>query len=468
MRLSLLVALGLALVPRTAAAAPSYAFATATDFQSPVGCASWVEIAPPRTPHPCVESLSSDPVARWAFGLIYVVNRFQADNIQILDPSNSFHTVRQFSVGNGTNPQDIMVVSPTKAFVSLLNAPYMLVVNPSNGTLTDSISLAQFADGDGKPEAARMWSYGAGARIFVALQRLQDFAPTDTSYIAVIDGDADTVLDVDQNTPGVQAIKLLGTNPGSDLEWDATRHRLLVCTVGNYGVLDGGVEAIDPDTYEDLGYETTEAQLGAQLGDVAVSPTGKAYVTISDVDPNGGSRLVQYNRDTGAQIGAPLFSTENFALTDIEVNDLGELWACDRTLASPGLRVFSTATDTQLAGPITTGVPPADVLFEGSNTTDAVDPRPIAGSLAVLVSGPNPTRGEWQVKFSVGEGATLPARLRVYDVRGALVDGVDLGPTAPGAHAVTWRARRGLASGSYFFRLERGTESRTGRVILER
>jgi len=464
---SLLALLLLSFVPRVAAAAPTYAFATATDFQSPAGCASWVEIAPPRTAHPCVESVSSDPVARWAFGLIYVVNRYQADNIQILDPANGFHTVREFSVGNGTNPQDIAVVSPTKAFVSLLNAPYLLVVNPSTGALTDSISLAQFADGDGSPEAARMWIYGAGARIFVALQRLQDFAPVGTSYIAVIDGDADTVLDVNPDAPGVQAIQLVGTNPNSDLAWDATRHRLLVCTVGNYGVLDGGVEAIDPDTYQALGYETTESQLGAQLGDVAVSPSGKAYVTLADV-ADGPSKLVRYDRDTGAAVGAALFSTDNFALGDIEVNELGELWLCDRTFTNPGLRVFNTATDAAIAGPISTGVPPADVEFEGANVTDATRPLPGLGVMNVLAAGPNPTRGEWSIRFVVGESAASPARLRVYDVRGALVDGVDLGPVGPGEHAVTWRARRGLASGSYFYRLERGGEARTGRVILER
>jgi len=467
MRLALSLLVLTLLAPRLAAADPTYAFATATDFQSPVGCASWVSIAPPRTAHPCVEDVSSDPVARWAFGLIYVVNRFNADNIQILDPTNSFHTVREFSVGNGTNPQDIAVVSPTKAYVSLYNAPYLLVVNPSTGALTDSIPLGRFAGSDGIPDAARMWSYGGGSRIFVALQRLQDFAPTDTSLIAVIDGAADTVLDVDQDTPGVQCIKLLGTNPNSDLEWDATRHRLLVCTVGSYGVLDGGVEAIDPDTYQDLGYETTEAKLGGQLGDVAVSPSGRAYVTLTDV-ASGPSTLVRYDRDTGAQVGAALFSTDNFALGDIEVNELGELWLCDRTFTNPGLRVFNTTTDTPIAGPISTGLPPADVLFEGSNLAVSVDPRPIPGSLALLAAGPNPTRGEWSMKFAVGEGAALPARLRVYDARGAQVDGVDLGPTGPGQHAVTWRARRGLASGSYFFRLERGGEARTGRVILER
>src|SRR5262249_13875217 len=281
---------------------------------------------------------------RWAFGLIYVVNRYQADNIQILDPSNSFHTVREFSVGNGTNPQDIAVVSPTKAYVSLLNAPYLLVVNPSTGTLTDSIPLAQFADVAGRQQADRMWIYGAGSRIFVALQRLQDFAPTGTSYIAVIDGEADTVLDVDQDTPGVQAITLVGTNPNSDLEWDATHHRLLVCTVGSYGVLDGGVEAIAPATSQAVGFEPTEAKLGGQRGDIAVSPSGRAYVPLSDV-ANGPSTLVRYDRDTGTQAGAALFSTDNFALGDIEVNELGELWLCDRTFTNPGLRVFNTTTD---------------------------------------------------------------------------------------------------------------------------
>jgi len=130
--------------------------------------------------------------------------------------------------------------------------------------------------------------------------------------------------------------------------------------------------------------------------------------------------------------------------------------------------VFNTATDAAIAGPISTGVPPADVEFEGANVTDATRPLPGLGVMNVLAAGPNPTRGEWSVRFVVGESAASPARLRVYDVRGALVDGVDLGPVGPGEHAVTWRARRGLASGSYFFRLERGGEARTGRVILER
>ena len=50
------------LVHSDRAAATTYAFVAATDFSS--GCASWVESAPPRTAHDCVEALSSDPVCR--------------------------------------------------------------------------------------------------------------------------------------------------------------------------------------------------------------------------------------------------------------------------------------------------------------------------------------------------------------------------------------------------------------------
>ena len=85
-----------ALAPESAVALDSYVFATTTDFST--GAASWVELEPPRVPHPFVESISSDPVCRWAFGRIYVVNRFGFDNIQILDPGNSFVTMLQFSV----------------------------------------------------------------------------------------------------------------------------------------------------------------------------------------------------------------------------------------------------------------------------------------------------------------------------------------------------------------------------------
>ena len=58
-------------------------------------------------------------------GRIYVVNRLNADNIQIIDPQQGYTTPAnaQVSVGNGSNPQDIAFVNATKAYVSRLAEP---------------------------------------------------------------------------------------------------------------------------------------------------------------------------------------------------------------------------------------------------------------------------------------------------------------------------------------------------------
>ena len=40
-------------------------------------------------------------------GMVYVINRFGADNIQVIDPAQGFATINQFSVDPGSNPYDI-------------------------------------------------------------------------------------------------------------------------------------------------------------------------------------------------------------------------------------------------------------------------------------------------------------------------------------------------------------------------
>ena len=67
------------------------------------------------------------------------------DNIQILDPENDFSTVRQFSVGAGSDPHDILVLSPTKAYVTRYNTNVIWIVE----------SLARRADGFDRSLRAR-------------------------------------------------------------------------------------------------------------------------------------------------------------------------------------------------------------------------------------------------------------------------------------------------------------------------
>lgn len=455
--LVLLTLLGLCVAP--ARAASTYAFVTGTDFLGP-GCASWVSLDAPRPAHPCVATLSSDPVARWALGRVYVVNRYGADNVQVLDPANGFATVLQFSVGNGANPQDIAVLSSAKAYVSLLNAPYLLVVNPQTGAALDSIPLGAFADADGIPEAYRMLAHGG--RVFLSLQRLTNFAPSDYSLVVVIDAAADTVVDADPAAPGVQGIRLTGTNPNSDFAVDATHGVLLLGETGGYGVADGGVEAIDPVALTALGYETTEAQLGGEVGDVAVAPGGGAYAVVSGFSFSDDARLVRYDRATGEPADT-LHTAAGPSLADIEVNDRGELWACDRSLYAPGLRVYDAATGAALAGPIDVGAPPFDVCFDEASVA------PGGGrGLTLLGAWPNPARGMLTVRYAVGDDRALPVGLSVFDARGARVGYLeDRGPGA-GEHTIAWwpGASPVPPPGVYLFRLERGAESAGGKFVL--
>jgi DNA-binding beta-propeller fold protein YncE len=461
---------GLCILMLTSAAAgpargaATFAFATCTDYSGP-GCGSWVSLDPPLTAHACVVNLSSDPAVRWAFGKIYVVNRFGADNIQVLDPANNFQTEIEFSVGNGTNPQDIAVLAPSKAYVSLLNASYLLVVNPTNGAALDSIPLGAFADADGIPEAAKMFVYGD--RVFVALQRLFNFAPTEYSLVAVIDATADTVLDVDPATPGVQAIRLTGTNPNTDFALDPTTGYLLMGDAGSYGVLDGGVDRIDPGTLRAVGFEATESVLGGDLGDVAVAENGRAYAVLDPLTFDGNATLVRYDRATGTIVNT-LYTASGPNLADIEIDDRGELWACDRSLFAPGLRVFDTSTDAALAGPISTDLPPFDVVFDAAQVAGVSAPALPAPGLRLLSLGPNPSRGHWEIRYSVGDGRASPVRLEIFDARGTEVDRLTADAVGPGEHRFVWQARAGLGGGVYFFRLDRGGQSASGRFTLVR
>lgn len=443
-----------ALAAAASRADADFAFVACTDFSS--GCASWVEGAAPWTPHGCAEPVSSDPVCRWAFGRVFVVNRFGFDNVQVLDPENGFDTLHQYSVGNGTNPQDIAVIAPDKAYVSRLASPDILIVNPMTGAQLGVISLAAWSDADGSPEPFKMFHYGD--RVFVALQRLEDFVPLAEAYVAVIDTRTDALVDADPLASGVQLIRLTGANPNTDFAYDAAANRLLIGLTGFFGSADGGVEAIDPLALEALGYESTEAQLGGDLNDLSLAPNGRAYAVVSDASFN--TRLVRYDRATGA-VANTVLSPGGFSLGDVEANRGGELWVCDRTFATPGIRIYDTASDALVAGPLGVGLPPFDLCFDEYAAVDVAH-EPAAGGLHLVSAGPNPSRGGFTVRFASGDERELAARLTIYDARGARIGGVQGPAGAEGRLAWRGDARPGV----YFYRLERGGERLTGRFVL--
>lgn len=466
-RMLAVAAVAALLAAPAAHAAETRAFVFCTDFGS--GFIADAHFGPPRTVTSNVAMVSSDAVLRVFGGLLYVVNRSGADNIQVLDPANAFATLKQFSVGNGSNPHDIVFASPTKAFVSRYDSADLWIVNPQTGAHTGTIPLAGFADADGIPEMDRMALWAGW--LFVSIERLDRnnfYAPAGGSLIAVIDPVNDALIDVDPVALGVQGILLPAQNPTTELVIDPAGKLLVGCT-GNYGALDGGVVRIDPATLAVEATEVTESALGGDINDVAVASSQRGFTVISDASFN--TLLRSYDRGTGLATGTP-FSTSGFNIADVEVNDRGELWLCDRTSTAPGLRVFDAATGAQLTTSVLgTSPPPSDIAFDALTTT-GVEPTARGAALRLDGVGPNPTSGPATLSFEIGAAATGPADLFCYDLSGRVVRHLSRTFAAPGRYEWTWDGRgaqgRALSAGVYFVELRAGGLVARGRVLAVR
>jgi hypothetical protein len=390
-------------------AATEYAFVLSTDYWS-TAYYSTIGIEPPRTTDIAVEPVSTDPVG-W-------------------------------------------LASNEKAYVSRYEWTTLLIVHPYTGDSLGVIDLAALADADGIPEMGRMEM--VDGNLFVALNNIDrtTWQPAGPGKIAVIDTQADTLIDCDPVSPGVQPITLELPNPYSKLRYDPCRMELTVSCAGAWGEIDGGVELIDPLTLESKGVIATEAGLGGDISDAVFTSGLKWYAVVLDTAPwpDNFARLISFDRETGEVLDTLYHQTSGSGsyLAGIEINRQQELYLCDRDVADPSVRIFDTLLDT-LITKIGVGVPPFDITFlqvphagvDGRPGTEPEEARPLTWN------SPNPFRTSTRIAFAV----SMPG----------------------GSHTVTWDGRdslgRPVAGGVYFYRLRSADTSgvpSTGRMILLR
>lgn len=448
------------------AAAGDYAFVTTTDYIT--GNCATVACEPPHAASCNLRALHSDAVSRYFEPYVYVVNRKGGDNIQILDPANGFSTVRQFSVGAGSDPHDILVLSPTKAYVTRYETNSIWIVDPSVGLQTGSIDLSALADADGIAEIDMMCR--VGGRVFVTVQRLDRnyWGPSGASYVAVIDAQTDALVDADPSTPGTQPIALTGANPYSDIQLDPYTGRLYVACAGFWGLRDGGVEVIDPAALESEGFVFLESAAQGDLLDVEIDSDQRGFAIIMDAAFH--TVLIAFNAGTGAKTET-LYAPGAYVLQDIEVSPGKELFLADRTPTQPGIRIYDIATDDEVtAAPIDVCLPPFDICFSLPVQTGIGDP-PAAGSTASLGSPyPNPFNPSTTIPFTLARASH--ARIAIHNALGQTIRVLVEGERSAGPQAVTWDGRddRGntAASGLYFVELRAEGRILSRKVILAR
>lgn len=336
------------------------AFIATTSFQE--GSFAVLDLDEPRALQPSAPQrrIFRDPVVRTFDGLVYVVNRLFGDNIQVIDPRDGFHTRLQCSTGNGTNPHDIVVASPQKAYVTLYEERELLIVNPSarpdcRDFIRGRIDLSPLADADGIPDMDQMAL--VGTQLYVSLQRLDINTllrdPAGNGALAVID------IVTDQLTG---SIELSGQNP-----FAATKGLLVhdggiwLSQAGQFNVLDGGIERVDLASGTASGFLVSEADLGGDVADFVLVSARLAYAIVNR--PGFTTALLSFD-PTSRAVLATHHQTNGYHLFDIELNDRGELFLADRSRLAAGLRLFRAADGAPLTGgALDLRLPPFEIVF---------------------------------------------------------------------------------------------------------
>jgi hypothetical protein len=327
-----------------------------SDFET--GVLVGMPVAKPARARPAAASVHGDALVRVQGDRVFVVNRFLGDNVQVL--TDRLVTRLQCSTGPGSNPHDVALAAPDKAYVTRYDREALWIVDPTaSGCVTfrrGTIDLGPFADADGLPEMSQMAL--VGTRLFVSLQRLDrtsGFAPVGPSWLAVIDTTTDTV---------VATVPLAGRNTLADnsgLLREPGTGKLLVPQAGNvYRTGDGGLERVDPATLASEGFAVTEDVLGGTITDVVVLSATKGYAIV--LDESLRNVLVAFDPQAGTRT-ARVFASPHF-LSDVALAPDGTVWLADRSLPRPGIRRFDPVTDAPLGrGVIDVGLPPFSLGF---------------------------------------------------------------------------------------------------------
>jgi hypothetical protein len=157
---------------------------------------------------------------------------------------------------------------------------------PGGDEESGSIDLSVFLDGgdvDGLVEASPMVI--VGDYLFVALQRLDGFSVVRDAYIAVIDIKTDTLVDVNPGTPEIDPIVLENRNP-SFMYYDEVLGLIVVSGTGSYFANDGGIEVVDPSTFQAEGTIIDESTLGADVGAVVIVDGTVGFTVVGGFSAN--------------------------------------------------------------------------------------------------------------------------------------------------------------------------------------
>lgn len=295
-----------------------------------------------------VGTVSDDPVLRYFDGTLYVINRFNHDNVVLIDAATRTF-VDQISTGPGSNPQDVAAKGST-LYVPALGSPGILVLDaeqPEAGVI-DVIDLSALDPHDDNPDCNSV--YLVGDTLYATCGVLDGIDPVQPGKVAVIDTTTNTlVTSFDMETANPLGF-LQRTPPDSALAGD-----LLSGTVTFDDLTGGCLERIRTGAEPGSSCLVRNSAMGGFAGGYAAG-TDAVYIAVtSGYEAEGPvATLLTYDVTIGALADEPITPAAQRPI-DVARCPTGHFLVAD---AAGGIRVYTPGGEELTTALIDIGLPP--------------------------------------------------------------------------------------------------------------
>lgn len=301
---------------------------------------------------------STDAIPFVHDGLVYVVNRFMYDYVDVLDPADGLallgqHPIEVDGVGS-TNPHALAFDPRGRAWVCMYGAPELQIHDfgrATGQTLLGRVDLSELADVDGLPEVVHVIPFGNVMWVVVAqFDQTESFERIGPDRLFAVDTNEEALVDLDPDLDGIQGLELPGEFQ-RQWRWDpADPGAVYFLSTGILRVDLDELEtgwAIPPESFEAVGIDS---RFLTQSFDVVMGPR----FVVSAYAPDF-SEVRLYRARQGE---TPVEIAGGFDSGERTVEVIGEtIWYGDARLGDSGVRRFDL-DGTPTAPVLSVGLPP--------------------------------------------------------------------------------------------------------------
>jgi len=308
-------------------------------------------------------------VAAYGQHFYRIERAFSGNNITKFSSSDPQTPIWQYSTNDpagavASDPHDMVFASETKAYVLRYGSNKMWIVDPSAETEANfkigEIDLSAYADSDGVPEMDS--GVIVDGKLYITLQRLDNFAVTQIAYVAIFDVTTDEEIDANIAGDSLKGIPLQTRNT-TNIVYEPISNAIFVQGSGSFfpEEFTGGIEKID--------LATLSPTVILDDGDAVIHPYGliTEMAVVSDtilyfVGYAGYTDNTLYKLDLStAEISATAVpSLINGKMSNLTADNEGLLWVSDSANAT--VRIIDPATDTEIDA-LSTNLNPEKIVF---------------------------------------------------------------------------------------------------------